>query len=149
MRDPMDRCLAGDGRVIGKFGDSEHRTNENWWLYAQSSFTNNFALSRLTGPRNNCGLMGENTTEACVHEAKNLLKRFTFVLDQACLNEGLQTLAAILDMPPPKMKPAKVHLTAKERINSTELYEFMSNRMRRDTELYQWSKGISLVKCKT
>eukprot|EP00568_Trieres_chinensis_P008466 CAMPEP_0183294928 /NCGR_PEP_ID=MMETSP0160_2-20130417/3069_1 /TAXON_ID=2839 ORGANISM="Odontella Sinensis, Strain Grunow 1884" /NCGR_SAMPLE_ID=MMETSP0160_2 /ASSEMBLY_ACC=CAM_ASM_000250 /LENGTH=285 /DNA_ID=CAMNT_0025456319 /DNA_START=42 /DNA_END=896 /DNA_ORIENTATION=- len=141
-RDPMDRSLAGDGRVNGRYGVEETRSVQNWKLFAKSQFTNNFALSRLVDSRRSnieldCQRGNESPAE-CVNVAKDLLSRFTFVLDQACLEEGLEAMGKELGIQLPQMKPAKVHKSARERINNTEIYEFMTRRMQRDIELYQW-----------
>ena len=70
-----------------------------------------------------------------------------FVLDQACLNEGLVALGKELGISPPKLRPPKHHSSARERINDPALYDFIKRQMQRDIELYEWSKGISLVTC--
>ena len=143
-RDPMDRSLAGDGILNVRYGPAEQRSKSQWWDFANSYATNNFALSKLTG--GHCA-RGENTTKDCVLEGSALLRRMTFVLDQACLDEGLVALGRELGLSPPKLRPPKHHSSARERINDPALYDFIKRQMQRDIELYEWSKGISLVTC--
>jgi len=148
-RDPMDRALAGDARVAKLYGPEKLRSSQRWKQFAESEHTNNFALNRIlrTTREGQLCAEGEATPAECVEKAKALLSRFTFVLDQACFAQSLQVLSKELGLPPPKLRPAKIHASARERINNTELYNFMTRRMRRDIELYQWSKEISLVHC--
>ncbi|KAL7546308.1 hypothetical protein ACHAWF_011168, partial [Thalassiosira exigua] len=149
-RDPIDRLLAGDGEVNNWFGKEDNRTEEDWWKYARHDYTNNFALNRLTTSK--C-VDEENTTEACLEEAKGLLRRFTFVLDQACLDEGFAALGAALGHPVDlesmrrNKKPRSQLKSAKDRIGNDELYEHLLRRNRRDIEFYNWSKNESLVVC--
>eukprot|EP00568_Trieres_chinensis_P001437 CAMPEP_0183294196 /NCGR_PEP_ID=MMETSP0160_2-20130417/2626_1 /TAXON_ID=2839 ORGANISM="Odontella Sinensis, Strain Grunow 1884" /NCGR_SAMPLE_ID=MMETSP0160_2 /ASSEMBLY_ACC=CAM_ASM_000250 /LENGTH=222 /DNA_ID=CAMNT_0025455471 /DNA_START=84 /DNA_END=749 /DNA_ORIENTATION=- len=138
-RDPMDRSLSGDGVIGRMFGSENERTPDAWKGFANSFATNNYALGRLVhGSTNHNCMQGEDTPSECVDAAKALLRRFTFVLDQACLGEGLAALGRELGLPQPKLRPAKIHASAKDRINNTELYDFIRGRMRRDIELYNW-----------
>eukprot|EP00450_Noctiluca_scintillans_P020764 CAMPEP_0194534382 /NCGR_PEP_ID=MMETSP0253-20130528/72569_1 /TAXON_ID=2966 /ORGANISM="Noctiluca scintillans" /LENGTH=311 /DNA_ID=CAMNT_0039380039 /DNA_START=138 /DNA_END=1070 /DNA_ORIENTATION=- len=139
-RDPMDRALAGDADVARRYGPEKLRSPELWKQFAESEHTNNFALNRIlrTTRESHLCAEGEATPAECVEKAKALLNRFTFVLDQACFTQSLWVLSKELGLPPPKLRPAKIHISARERINNTELYNFITRRMRRDIELYQW-----------
>ena len=86
-RDPVDLLLSGDGMLIRDFGDEKDRTEEQWHRFAESWQADNYALVIL--PETN-SVYGNNTTFECLESAKTLLQRFTFVLDQACLIEGIQ-----------------------------------------------------------
>ncbi len=70
MRDPMERRLARDATVEKYFGLEEDRTEELWWEFARYEGSINFVLTRLTPDR--CGEKGENATEACLDEGKEL-----------------------------------------------------------------------------
>ncbi|KAL7537012.1 hypothetical protein ACHAWF_005633 [Thalassiosira exigua] len=147
-RDPTDRLLTSDGQINKWFGKEDNRTEEDGWRYARHEYTNNFALNRLTTSK--C-VDEENTTEACLEEAKGVLRKFTFVLDQACLDEGFVALGAALGHPVDlesmrrSKKPRSQLKSAKDRIGNDELYEHLLRRNRRDIEFYNWSKNESLV----
>ena len=148
MRHPIDRFLAG-----GKCGRrGEHRepsTPQEWWEYAESKCADNYAL-RVLAPNKDC-CNGANTSLEDLEGAKNLLRRFTFVMDQECLDDSLLVFAKIMDLPleASSLKTGlhKIHPPAQERIANDTLYHFLENKFRRDIELYEWSKTISLVNC--
>mmetsp|Transcript_13242 Transcript_13242/g.28013 ORF Transcript_13242/g.28013 Transcript_13242/m.28013 type:complete len:1066 (+) Transcript_13242:175-3372(+) len=150
MRDPLERRLAADATVEKYFGEEESRTEEEWWEFAEYEGSVNFVLTRLTPDR--CGEKGEDTTEACLEEGKELLRRFTYILDVQCLEEGIKALSSELGLPRPHVKKGNTNdslhqMTTRERIGNDEIYDFIVKRNRRDIELYEWSKGLSLVKC--
>eukprot|EP00550_Attheya_septentrionalis_P011401 CAMPEP_0198306294 /NCGR_PEP_ID=MMETSP1449-20131203/58343_1 /TAXON_ID=420275 /ORGANISM="Attheya septentrionalis, Strain CCMP2084" /LENGTH=132 /DNA_ID=CAMNT_0044008845 /DNA_START=1051 /DNA_END=1449 /DNA_ORIENTATION=+ len=125
------------------------RSKEQWWAYANSPYTNNYALKKLA--RNGC-CNGEHTESIHLENAKKLLSRFTFVLDQDCLDESLEAFVSKLGL---SLKPGKSgakiprskHSTARERIGNDTLYNFLVERNRQDIDLYEWSKKISLIDC--
>eukprot|EP00545_Synedropsis_sp_CCMP1620_P000905 CAMPEP_0119030246 /NCGR_PEP_ID=MMETSP1176-20130426/40935_1 /TAXON_ID=265551 /ORGANISM="Synedropsis recta cf, Strain CCMP1620" /LENGTH=305 /DNA_ID=CAMNT_0006986613 /DNA_START=2063 /DNA_END=2980 /DNA_ORIENTATION=- len=151
IRDPMDRLLAKDATIDGKgiYGDStKGRSAQEWWTYANSRFTNNYALRVLSSSRKE--LDGENTDPRFVQKAKELLKRVTFVLDQACLDESIREFANIMNLTsdaPVHADLKRVHKPARERIGNDTLYEHLLRRNRRDIEVYEWSKKLALVNC--
>ncbi|EED89537.1 predicted protein [Thalassiosira pseudonana CCMP1335] len=145
MKDPIDRRLAGDGGIIRKYGKEEGRTMEQWHGFAADTTYVNFMLTRLTPDA--CGKEGENTTIECLENAKALLERITFVLDVECLSDGMDALAQQLGFAPPNLRKGKSHPSAKERIPEEVIYDLLLKRNRRDIELYEWSKGLSLVNC--
>jgi len=157
MRDPMRRFLAG-----GKCGGFQRRipddpTNETqdlYWEYANSDCVDNFAL-RVLAPSNTCGIDGADTNVTCVEGAKALLRRFTFILDQECLNDSMVALGDALNLNITREAfEGRLHhhkaqsvLLLRERFGNDTLYEYVRHRFRRDIELYEWSKTRSIVKC--
>lgn len=105
MRHPLDRFLAG-----GKCGDfhenggfplainmdalsnSTPKDDEIWWQYANSKCADNYALRILTSNDTSC------CDEDSLQSAKNMLKRFTFILDQDCLDDSIDAMKEILNM---------------------------------------------------
>jgi len=156
MRDPIERFLAGG--KCGRFHEAIHEdpTNETqhlYWEYANDKCSDNYALRVLT---DNAGyVMGSNTTAATLESAKTLLKRFTFVLDQECLEDSVIALNDALHLNITEnmsSKTSRFHhhhtLSTRERIGNDTLYDFLQDRFRRDIELYEWSKTISILKCR-
>jgi len=151
-RNPLDRLLSGGGAVNRQFGTLEDRTLDQWWAYSNSTHTDNFALNRLTG--GTC-VDGDQTPESCLEKGKELLGRFTFVLDQECLPESIAAFAQILGKPLPDQETSRTYnkvpksaaSTARDRIRSDEIYEYLVERNKMDTAMHEWSKGISLVRC--
>ena len=149
-REPIGRILAGDAWVnkyypgLKRNGSS---TEEMWWKFANADkITDNYALRILAG--NGC-CSGNNTSREHLETAKDVVKRFTFVLDIECLNEGMVALADILDLPINRtaMKPAVRHGSSRDRIPHEKVYEHLVQKNRLDIELYEWSKTLSLVNC--
>lgn len=153
-RNPLDRLLSGGGVINRQFGTLEERTLDQWWAYSNSTYTDNFALNRLTG---GACVDGDQTPESCLDQGKKLLSRFTFVLDQQCLSESMAAFARVMNKPAPDQEtsrtvqkvPKSAAATAQERISSDEIYEYLTERNKMDTALYEWSKSISLVRCDT
>lgn len=156
-REPISRLLAGDGWVQQNFPGVAHGDGDEdeWWRYANWTHnTNNFALSILAG--HGC-CQGANTNRSHLQAAKALLKRFTFVLDLACLTEGLQEIANQLGIELEQRRLAELkrelnhsnhtHASNQERIPYPAVYEYLLERNRLDIELYEWTKTISLVRC--
>ena len=151
MRDPIDRLLAGDGWVKATFPNvhAQNGTAEEWWKYANTTHgnTDNYALRVFAGMRNDC-CHGARTDPRNLVAAKNLIQRFTFVLDIACLDQGIRALADLLDITvPTRLYGWKKHPTARERIGHDEVYDFLLRRNKLDIELYEWSKSLALVNC--
>ena len=95
-----------------------------------------------------------------------ILNRFTVVLDIACLDDGFAALGDLLglnttavdlrrqksnekreakaDRRTPTMKQS-----TKERIGFDDVYEYLVEKHKWDTKLYEYSKSISLVDCNT
>ena len=151
-RNPLDRLLSGDADANRQFGTLEDRTLDQWWAYSNSTHTDNFALNRLTG--GSC-VDGDQTPESCLEKGKGLLSRFTVVLDQECLSESIMAFARLMDKSPPDQKTSRTYKkvpksavsNARDRIKSDEVYEYLVKRNKRDIAMYEWSKGISLVRC--
>ena len=149
-RNPLDRLLSGGGSVVQKYGKPENRSKGQWEAFAKSKYTNNFALNVLTSGE--C-VQEERTTAACLERAKALLERFTVIIDQACLNEGIMEMAALLGKPNPESvrghKPKSAKRTPRERIAYDVVYESLKERNAMDIALYEWSKSRSIVHCES
>ena len=153
MRDPMERFLAGG--KCGEFhkkitGDPTNETQALYWEYANGQCSDNYAL-RVLADDAHC-VNGSNTTLACLESAKNLLRRFTFILDQTCLSESMAALGKELHLNITEVafenpRQHKKHPSVRVRLNNDTLYEFLRLRFRRDIELYEWSKTQSIVQC--
>jgi hypothetical protein len=142
----FSRLLSGDGIIFDTYPGmlQGNGTLEQWNSFARTETeTNNYALTRLVG-RPCC--QGVNTDPKYLEEAKDLLKRFTFVLDIECLEAGLVALADILGITPVRNRKRKVHPPPEDRIPS-EVHKFLLQRNRLDIALYKWTKTISLVDC--
>jgi hypothetical protein len=149
LRHPIDRFLAGG--KCGSFhksiqGDPTGTPEDNvkWWEYANSDCADNYAL-RVLAPNRTC------CSDDDTNSAKSLIKRFTFVIDQNCLDESLLAVESKLNMRRPDNSKAqflhKTHPSARERIGNETLWQFLNHKFRHDIDLYEWSKNISIVKC--
>ena len=150
MRHPIDRFLAGG--KCGKFhqtirGDPTGTPEDNieWWEYANSDCADNYAL-RILAPEGDC------CTEDDLSATKALLKRYTFIIDQDCLDESLEALEDKLNLTSPPDVDSfqhlhKVHASARERIGNETLWQFLNQKFQYDIALYEWSKKHSIVKC--
>ncbi|KAL7527003.1 hypothetical protein ACHAWF_001995 [Thalassiosira exigua] len=152
MRDPLERFLSG-----GKCGGFQHKipkdpTNETqdlYWEYANSDCVDNFALRVLTN-KSHCE-NGENTSITCLESAKELLSRFTFLLDKSCLDDSMVALGNALNLNitnygfESRLKGR--HGPIRTRFGNDTLYDHVRRRFRRDIELYEWSKERSIVVC--
>ncbi|KAL3798491.1 hypothetical protein ACHAWO_011166 [Cyclotella atomus] len=155
MRNPLDRFLAG-----GKCG-SFHNSIINeadpdpdngvvqrlYWEYANDICADNYAL-RVLAADNRCD---ENNMEGCFQSAKSLLERFTFILDEDCLDESMEAMGNVLGLHITadgfESRHHHYHPSAQERINNETLYEFLLNKFHYDMQLYEWSKNMSVVRC--
>ena len=130
--------------VLSSYGGN--RTAEAWWQLANHpKHTNNYALRVLSDSRKCC--QGSNTSDAMYDLGKLLLGRFTFVLDQDCLDENLVALADQLGLKSFRSRVRNHRLTARERIRNETLYQYLLDRNAQDMKLYWWAKKRSLVKC--
>jgi hypothetical protein len=152
MREPISRLLAGDGMVARKYpalksGANGTEYEDQWWKYATTEgYTNNYALSKLS-----TGCCQRNRTDPKhLEAAKQLLSRFTFVLDIRCLDEGMEAMANILGIKQLRggSRPKKTaHISNSDRIRIQEVYDYLLDSNKLDIQLYEWSKTISLVRC--
>jgi hypothetical protein len=142
MRDPMQRLMSDVGAHFVK-----HGTEHEWWEYANQYHTDNYALATIMNGKGRC--TGSNTSQAFVSDAKAFLERFTFIIDQECLDESLDVLSSILHL---KHKRSTMrHVVkprARERVNNAVLYKYLMDRNASDIELYEWAASQALVKCK-
>jgi hypothetical protein len=147
---PLERMLASGSAHFEKRypGTRDGTANETeWWRFAKDPWNNNYALRILSDSPACCD--DENTTVSDLESAQALLRRFTFVLDVHCLDANLQALAAILgiELKESGHKKNVHHKPLSERIPYPAVYDYLAQRNRRDIELYEWSKGLSLVNC--
>lgn len=157
MRDPIERFLASgkcgefhEGKTNGITADPTNETQALYWKYANSKCADNYALNVLTEDPS-C-VDGGDTSVDCLESAKALLRRFTFIVDQHCLDDSMVALGLELNLNITKneldRRKHKVHPTdMSERIGNETLHEFLRHRFRRDIELYEWSKERSIVQC--
>lgn len=96
-------------------------------------------------------VQGANTFISCLQSAKDLLSRFTFILDQSCLFDSMVGLGKVLNLKITKSgfesRPHHKHTSLRHRFGNDTLYEYVKTRFRRDIELYEWSKKHSIVVC--
>ncbi len=88
----------------------------------------------------------------CLESAKELLSRFTFILDKACLNDSMVALGNALNLTITSSGFEnklfhKQHASLRDRFGNDTLYEYVKRRFWRDIELYEWSKERSIVVC--
>ncbi|EJK57924.1 hypothetical protein THAOC_21991 [Thalassiosira oceanica] len=161
MRDPLERFLAGG--KCGRYhenkkppyslkGDPDPSNQDIYWLYANDPCTDNYALRVLAGDPH-C-VNGTRTSEACLESAKDLLRRFTFILDLACLDDSMKVMAEQLNLTINSFESTHHHKhpdirsnDIRSRIGNDTLLEFLQDRFRRDIELYEWSKTLAVLQC--
>ena len=178
VRHPIDRILAGDANVWKRYPGlqpkaqdklfhHEYETNmtiryQYWWDYANGTSltstrsSNNFALRTLSDPNNCCD--GKNTDRKYLYQAQSLIERFTIILDQTCLDDGLEALGQMLNLTLSWKKNRKRDPTAagvvhglpssfRDRIGFDDVYDFLVEKNKLDIELYEWARERSLVEC--
>lgn len=95
--------------------------------------------------------------------AVEMLHRFTVVLDIACLDDGLDALARLLDLNMTFVAEKQTNITrtrsynakkrefkrtpVREQIGYEDVYDYLVEKNRFDIQLYEYSKTISLVDC--
>ncbi|KAL7479287.1 hypothetical protein ACHAW6_005022 [Cyclotella cf. meneghiniana] len=154
MRNPLDRFLAGG--KCGRFHNSlineadpepSEEVQRLFWEYANDGCADNYALRVLA----NSAHCNEGNMNECFESAKSLLQRFTFILDEDCLDEGMEAMGAQLhlDITSDSFESHlhHEHTSAQERIHNDTLYEFLLDKFHYDIALYEWSKNMSIVKC--
>jgi hypothetical protein len=135
MREPISRLLAGKFpqdklHKVGRhcYHPEKERNKTEWWMLAnEPGWSENYALEKLTGQR------GNTMNRTHLEQAKELLQRFTFVLDVDCLDEGLKTLADILGLQPPELRAHRSHKSQRERIGHDEGYVYRVHKNRLTT----------------
>jgi len=153
MRDPMARMLTDSSYLRQTFGHGNEKieslTARDWHEYSRSAQTDNFALRILTGRWGCCS--GADTDPEHLRMAQELLRRMTYVLDMACLDEGMARLSAELGITRNIQKDRRVrsHVgsSPEERIKDKEIYRYLVEKNRLDRKLYEWSKSLALVDC--
>lgn len=176
-RDPISRLLAGDGVIHKNYpgieSDKQTLNHTRWWDYAvyDGRYNTDNVFLRVINkePSKQLGKIQNHIsegiprtteeimdlyptliTEESFDNAKRTLDRFAFVLDVACLDEGLDALGRLLglDLPAPKNRARKRKaLTSRERIGHDDVYEYLLEKNKWDIALYEYSKTISVVRC--
>ena len=94
---------------------------------------------------------GSDTSTSCLDSAKELLKRFTFIIDQSCLAESMVALGKKLQLNVSASGFEGTHRrhdkSIRDRFGNDTLYDYVRTRFQRDIELYEWSKRRSIVVC--
>jgi hypothetical protein len=133
---------------------AKNNTADEWWTFANSVHTNNYALRSLTSFEGCC--QGEKTDTQYVEIAKSHLKRFTFILDLECLVDSLALLSELLDLQLKNgtslylnswSKSKTGGYAVRDRMKNDTLYNYLLDRNAKDIELYNWAKEQALVKC--
>jgi hypothetical protein len=72
--------------------------SDEWWKFAKghSGYKDNLALRIYSDGRGGHSHGTEQENQMYLQEAQTLIKRFTFVLDAACIDEGMDKLAEVL-----------------------------------------------------
>ena len=153
IRNPLSRLLAGDGYSIKAWSDvikHHNATIDTWWDFAKWKKADNFALRILAGNGK-----GKEMTEADFGKAKELMQRFSVLIDIDCLGESLLTLAdltnvtlsnrTIAGLQNPKKKHK--HPPLEERYPYPEVYRHLQELNRFDIMLYEWAKTQVSVNC--
>jgi len=145
VRHPLSRMLAGSAYMKDFPGIRDGTADEaSWWRFAKEKRQDNFALSYLLYRQQGSG----EVTIDHLNAAKDLVRRFTFILDLDCLGESIAALADVLNITHGEDRSKTIpHRPPRERIPFPEVYEYLVQRNYYDIELYEWSKNLSLVKC--
>ncbi len=88
IRDPIARLLAGDGFVSSTFPGVSRYAKDPASFPGNPSHHEWFRFSRHS----------RNDNPAIRIKAKELISRFAYVLDQACLDDNLKALGSLLNV---------------------------------------------------
>lgn len=150
IRHPLSRMLAHDAWTHKSHPTVEDGTADNatWMDFARKSVNaDNYALHVLSD--NGC-CNGSATDPKYLEEAKELVSRFTFVLDIGCLDTSMLALADLLGfqdlLDTSTWKPDVHHDPPGSRIPAG-VYEYLVEKNRLDLELYEFAKARALVDC--
>jgi hypothetical protein len=158
-RHPLERMLSGDAYVGTHYAILKEGTNashQQWWDFANMTYhgyTDNVMLRVLSNDPHCC--QGADTPRERLDEAVSLLRRFTFILDTNCLDEGMVALATLLhldEVANASMKHVQrlhhVHpANVEARYPYRDVYDHLVRKNRLDLELYRWTQEQALVQC--
>ena len=153
MVDPMTRLLEDSWAFFERTFPTEdvpyiikdHSVGSKPWLTFVQESPQNYVVQQL-GQRHSDPIRIK--PKVLVAQAKDLLKRFTFVLDSACLEQGVQQVADILEITVDDPLPDRNNATwTPSKSMPADVYRRLMQLNQLDIELYQWSKTISLVQC--
>jgi hypothetical protein len=151
--------------------------SDEWWKYAEghSSYKDNLALRVYSDGRGGHSHGTDQENQQYLEEAQELIKRFTFVLDAACIDESMDKLAEVLSIrlpehhqdegddgtddddntyhrttatPPHRHVSTREHSNMRDEIGDDEVYDYLVASNKWDIKLYEWSQGLALVQCK-
>ena len=147
-RHPISRAIAGDYNNNQKYPQiflDNNGTEQDWWNFAKEKRNDNFVLHALSDAT--C-CAGPNTDRKYLEMAKDLVQRFTFVLDIGCLDRGLEKVADILGFEVEHHTDvAHQHTPLEERIPFPGVLSYLKEKNKLDIELHEWAKSIALVDC--
>jgi hypothetical protein len=159
-RHPLERMLSGDAYVGTHYAILKEGTNaashQQWWDFANMTYhgyTDNVMLRVLSNDPTCCH--GADTPRERLEEAVELLRRFTFILDTNCLDEGMVALASLLgldEVANASMKHVQrlhhVHpANVEARYPYRDVYDHLVRKNHLDLELYRWTQQQALVRC--
>ncbi|GKY95989.1 hypothetical protein MPSEU_000559400 [Mayamaea pseudoterrestris] len=115
-----------------------------WWSFIEENPTNN-VVEQL-------GQRHKDTKRVrpavLTSHAQELMKEFTFVLDSACLEQGITKVADILNIPIDEPLPERTNTTWTPSTSMpADVYQRLTQLSKLNIDLYKWSKTISLVQC--
>eukprot|EP00547_Thalassionema_nitzschioides_P017004 CAMPEP_0194250828 /NCGR_PEP_ID=MMETSP0158-20130606/24020_1 /TAXON_ID=33649 /ORGANISM="Thalassionema nitzschioides, Strain L26-B" /LENGTH=109 /DNA_ID=CAMNT_0038987763 /DNA_START=720 /DNA_END=1045 /DNA_ORIENTATION=+ len=94
--------------------------------------------------------VGDEQGDEQLEEAKTLLKRFTFIIDQACFTDSMIHTGRELNLELDRNILGNTHHrhdSIRERFANDTLYEYVKHRFRYDIALYEWAKTQSIIQC--
>jgi hypothetical protein len=156
-RHPLERMLSGDAYVGTHYailkGTASH---QQWWDFANMTahgYTDNVMLRVLSNDPHCC--QGADTPRERFDEAVELLRRFTFILDTNCLDEGMVALANLLGLEEVENASMRhvqrlhhVHpADVASRYPYRDVYDHLVRKNHLDLELYRWTQRRALVQC--
>jgi hypothetical protein len=123
---------------------------KEWWDFAVEPYhNNNYAMRILAADEACCD--GANTNRTFLEKAKQMIQRFTFILDIECLEHSLDKMAGILGFDLLHYGKSEDsfhdHTPAIEKIPYPFIVDYLVEKNKLDTELYEWAKQFALVNC--
>eukprot|EP00536_Pseudo-nitzschia_multiseries_P006566 jgi/Psemu1/193421/e_gw1.142.71.1 len=172
VRHPMSRILAGDRTFLQSFSGYNTGTlsQAGWWDIAadpERRHADNFFFRILEGtPRPGTETNPFTPLTSGSERQLNavaMLDRFTFVLDIACLHDGIRVLATLLGLDLTRVRDELVRidnlrisrgktqnkLSVEEKIGHRDVYEYLLQKNEWDIRLYEYAKTVSLVRCES
>jgi hypothetical protein len=153
MVDPMERLLADSWSFFERAYPAEDASaiindrsvgSKPWWTFVNEN-PDNYVVQQLGQRHTNTKHVKD---KELLKKAKELLEEFTFVLDNACLGQGVIEVADILNIIIGDTLPPQSNATLFPKTSMPiDVYQKLIQLNQLDIELYKWSKTISLVQC--